>query len=249
VTANNAQASHLVAFPGTSTGSVAVTGTSSETYGWNIDFRENFIRCPWYSVDVLLGYRSVRYDEGLLIQENVQPQGGTFAAGTQILSHDIFTTRNVFNGGDFGLRAQVRYDAWTVDLLGKLAVGSTHRSADIGGSTTTTVPNQTPVTNTGGLLALSSNIGNHNKFDWTTVPEFGVTLGWQMSQTMRLQLGYSALWWDKVARPGDAIDLGVNPSLIPPSMRTAGSPNRPAFSDRRTELFVESLTLGLEIRY
>src|SRR5260370_25776269 len=78
------------------------------------------------------------------------PTGATFVPGTTIVSGDDFATRNEFHGGDFGLQTQLAWRSLSVNLLTKLAVGNLHRSVNILGSTTTTVPGAAPVTAAGG---------------------------------------------------------------------------------------------------
>src|SRR5262249_10658762 len=143
--ASNAQASAIVAFPGVSTGSVLVKDSAHTFYGWNLALRQDILDGPWYRFDGLFGYRYFRFDEGLQIQENAQPLGSAFAAGTNIASTDSFATRNIFNGFDFGLRGDFTYGDWSLGLLGKLAAGYLHRTTDINGSQLVTVPGQAPV--------------------------------------------------------------------------------------------------------
>jgi hypothetical protein len=245
----NAAASALVAFPGVSSGSVRVTNSAHIMYGGHFDLSENVVAAPWYRVDVLGGYRFLRYDERLQVEQSVQPTGGAFAAGTNVLSRDSFATRNIFNGAEVGLRGEFVYDAWSLKVLGKVAGGAASRTVDIAGNQLVTVPGADPVNRQGGLLALSSNIGPHPNHTWTAVPELGVTLGWQASENIRLRFGYTVLWWLNMVRPFDQVDLGVNPGLIPPATAAPGSALRPAFNPQGSSLLVQALNFGLEFSY
>ena len=244
-----AQASALVAFPGVSTGSVAVADSGRNFFGLNADFTANIIATPECRIDGLIGYQALRYDERLGVVQSVVPTSGPFAAGTSILSSDNFATMNLFNGLDLGVRTQFRYDAWSLELLGKVAAGPVQRTVSILGTQTVSVPGAAPVVSSGGLLALSSNIGSVTTHTLTAAPEFGVKLGWDVTPHIRVVTGYSVLWWLNVMRPGDVVDVGVNPGLIPPASPAAGSASRPAFIERASDVWAQTLSLGLEVKY
>lgn len=240
--------SAIVAFPGASTGSVVVTDQAHSFYGANVDARENFCCGPGWRLDGLLGYRYLHYGQQLQIQQTTQPVGSFFAAGTQIQATDSFVTRNDFNGLDVGLRAHLTHDAWSVDFLSKVAAGRVERTVDIEGNTVASVPGAAPVTSTGGLLALSSNIGSHTSDAPTLVPELGLTVGWQVNDAVRVEVGYSALML-RAAQPGQQIDLNVNPGLIPGGTLQPGTPLNPAFNEQRSDVWVQGVQLGVEIRF
>src|SRR5262249_19876326 len=111
-------------------------------------------------------------------------------------------------------------------------------------------PGAAPSTLPGGLLALTSNGGNHIDHTTSAVPEVGFTVSYQINPNIRVHAGYTMLWWLEVVRPGDQIDFSVNPNLIPP-ITTAGAtlPARPGFVQNASDLFVQSVNIGVEIRY
>ena len=51
-----------------------------------------------------------------------------------------------------------------------------------------------------------------------------------------------------VARASDQVDLNINPNLFPPAVAGA-TPASPAFHLRTTDMWVQSLNLGLEWRF
>jgi Putative beta barrel porin-7 (BBP7) len=244
---NNQAASALVAFPGSSSGSVAARASSGSLYMANLDLTENIVDLGWFRLDSLFGYRFYRYDEGVRVRQSITNIPS--APGTVFSSQDDFSTFNEFHGGDFGLRAQFVWDDFTLGLLTKCAVGSVNRDVKIIGVQQTTAPGFDPVIREGGLLALSSNIGDHHGHDWTLLPELGVTLGWQASSNVRLTFGYSVLWFEQIARAGDQIDLNVNPSLFPSATGTATGASRPAFLLTRSDLWLQTINVGVEFTY
>jgi Putative beta barrel porin-7 (BBP7) len=253
----NAQDAQLVAFPGTSissaTGNLTVQANSGSFYDAHLDLTGNV--CPdicGCRLDAILGYRFYRYDESLRISQSMTPTGPTgttgFPAGTKINSADDFNAENYFNGVDFGLKGHWCWSDLSLDLLAKAAVGNVHRMVDINGFQEVEVPGAKTVVNSGGLLALSSNIGRHPSEDWTIMPEFGGTLSWQVTCNIKLYAGYSILWLDEIARAATQVDLNVNPTLLPPQTAPSG-PNVPAFDIVRSQLWIQTATIGVEFSF
>ena len=111
------------------------------------------------------------------------------------------------------------------------------------------VPTTAPVVRTGSLYALSSNIGLHGDDDWTLLPEFGLNLGWQATSNLRVTLGYSVLWLNRIARASDQIDMMVNPNLFPPATSTPTTTDHPAYSRNRADVWLQCLNFGVELTY
>jgi len=239
----------VIAFPGSSSGSVVVHDASGNFYETHLDLSERICGCDWFRLDGLVGYRFYRYDEGLRIQQITSPMGGAFAAGTKITATDSFVAQNEFNAFDLGLRTEVRAGTWTVDFLTKVATGGIFREVKIRGNTLATVPGAAPVSRNGGVFALSSNIGNHRSEDWTIFPEFGIHLAWQISSRLQMHLGYSFLFMNDIVRAHDQLNLTINPGLFPPPTAAAGSPNQPSFSFHFGDEWIQAINLGFEFTF
>lgn len=194
------------------------------------------------------GWRHLGLSEDLQINENLtsllpSPENGQF------LIEDLFETNNTFNGADLGVVWQTTRGQFSLDLLMRLAVGSTHQSVLINGSTTisgSSVAGNNFQDATGGLLAQRTNIGEYSRSRVAVVPELGVTLGYVMTPQWRATLGYSFLYWSNVVRPGDQIDRNINPNLIPPEMRPLTGLERPVFTFVESDMWVNGLSVGLE---
>jgi hypothetical protein len=235
----------LVAFPGNSSGSVFGRVGSGNLYEAHIDFVERITDTPFAQLDGLVGYRFYRYDEGLSVQQNVLPTGPDFAPGTQIVTSDGFNTTNEFHGVDLGLRTRFCWESLTVTLLGKIAVGHLDQRVNINGNTVTSVPGASSVVQNGGLFALSSNIGTHDRHEWTTMPEIGINLNWQLNPNVQVRLGYSVLFLEHVGRVGDQVPNVINPNLLPNSTTAGTGPNSPTFSFIHNDISIQSINLGL----
>jgi hypothetical protein len=242
------QDSQIVAFPGVATGSIGVSLRSNNFYSGHLDLQEVFLERSYMRLESIVGYRFLRFDERLEVFQNLNSLGGgVIAAGTNIQTLDNFTVKNELNAADLGFRAEFFDERWSLDLVAKMAVGRIHREAIINGLTETTVPGTNTVTSTGGMLALVSNIGQHNTNDWIVVPDLGVNLGWNITPRLRLHLGYDVLFWNNVSRASDEVSLLINPNLFPP--QRPASPFLPLFSLVRTDMWVQALNVGLEFRY
>ena len=66
-----------------------------------------------------------------------------------------------------------------------------------------------------GFLALPTNSGSpYHRNDFAMVPELGATLGLDLTARLRLTAGYSLIYWSKVVRAGDQVDINVNHPAI-----------------------------------
>jgi hypothetical protein len=238
----------VVAFPG-SPGAIEARDNSGNFYEMHLDLSERICGCRWFRLDGILGYRFFRYDEGLRIQQTTSPTGAAFAPGTRISATDSFVAENEFNGFDLGFRTEIRGRNWTLDFLTKLATGGIFRQVKIDGNTTTSVPGVAPVTQTGGVFALSSNIGNHRDEDWTVFPEFGVNFSWHISSQLEMRLGYSFLFMADIVRAHDQLNFNINPALFPPATTTSANPNEPSFQFHRGDMWIQTINVGLQYNF
>jgi hypothetical protein len=248
-----AQSSELIAFPGLLAGGVVSTVASEGLIGTGGWLREALLCGCCYRVDLLAGYRYLRFADRLGLSENPTSLSANnpffVPVGSTLVLTDRFDTKNEFNGFDVGLTGEVRRDRWIFGWLAKLAVGENYETLAINGSTVTTVPGMAPVTRTGGLLALQSNIGNYSRTDTVVIPEFGLKLGYQVNDHMRLYAGYTLLYWSTALRAGDQIDTTINPNLLPPVTTPVTGPQRPAVSMNTTDVWFQGISLGVEFRF
>ncbi len=238
-TAANAPQAVLIAFPGQSTGTVEVQAESGNFYEAHLDWTENIVDTGWMSLGCLMGYRFSRYDDALGIRQNIFP-----TVGTQIATVDEFGAQNQFHGLDLGLQARFSWKNLSLNLLGKVAPGSIFREVNINGSQVVTATGSPTVNSTGGVYALSSNIGNHSSNNVSLFSEVGGTLNWQVRSNVRVHVGYSAMFLDDVARSANQIDFTVNPNLFPPV--TTGGEKRPSFQLHHTDVWLQSINIGAD---
>ena len=251
--------SFLTSAPGVSAGSTTVEARS-ELWGFETNARYEFDLAPAIRANVLGGFRFVRLNERLTIADQLAPltpNSFTFLGPANFVNppntlrdQDLFETTNNFYGVNLG--SQVRWqNQWlSLSAYGKVALGSTEEKLRIQGSSTLVTPagNQTAP---GGILALSSNIGNYSRSVFGVVPEAGLTLGVEPIRHVRATIGYSFLYWNNVLRPGGQIDRIVNPALVPTDTNfgAATGGNHPIVDLMDRSFRVHTLNLGVELYY
>jgi hypothetical protein len=252
------QAANLFAFPQGFAGGIAVS-SSSELWGAEVNAVGNLVRRNGVSVDMLAGFRYLNLEEDLLINESATllPFGMAGFNGVTVLPPatmgvmDRFAADNQFYGAQIGARARLRWGRLVADLLGKVAVGSTHEAVTINGTSSLTGPAGTTTTVAGGILALPTDSGRHTQNDFSVVPEGGITLAYQLTRHLYTSVNYTFLYWSDVVRPGNQIDRTVNSSLVPTSNNFGGPsfPPRPGFSFHESSFWAQGIGFGLEFRH
>ena len=207
-------------------------------------------------IDLLLGYRYNRLTDRVSIREDfVYTPSGTppwallpIASGTMFNLTDSFKAINEFHGGEVGLLTQIYRGRWSMEFLGKMAIGSNHQVVTITGSTTTTVPGQQPAVSEGGFLALQTNIGHYTRNEFVIIPQFQAEVSYEVNSRLRAFVGYNFLWWANVSRAGETIDFSVNTNHLPPPVANPGV-DRPAFDFGGSNYIVQGMTVGFELSF
>jgi hypothetical protein len=263
------QDSELVAYPGVVEGTVGVSAVGRFTsagvrFRWNRWCDQHCAQpmcgpsgccldacCPGYERwDLILGYRFMRVDESLNIWEDLVSNDPDLPADFRIL--DIFDTENDFHGGEFGLVYETQYNRWSLEMLAKIALGNSHQVVYIDGSTDIDYQDfDFSESYNSGILTQRTNIGTYSRDRFAVVPEVGATLGYQLNRRLKFTFGYSFIYWSRVARPGDQIDLVLNPNLFAPEKEDAEpfGPDRPAFAWHDTGFWAQGMSFGLEYRW
>jgi hypothetical protein len=228
--------------------------SSSQLWGAEINGICNITRWGCGRLDFLHGLRYIRLSEDLRVDENLMVPAGAVIPpdvpvlpGTLIGVQDRFNTRTQFYGDQIGLRTELNWRCWQLDILAKVAFGVSHQAVDISGSTQITPPGQPTSFFTGGLLAQPTNIGHYSRDKFAVVPEFGLNLGYHITDNWRVFVGYNFLYMSNVIRPGNTVDRTVNPSQIPPGTLTG--PSRPQFTFKGTDFWAQGMNAGLEFKY
>jgi hypothetical protein len=229
-----------VAGQGTGSSGTVSISTYSQMWGLEMNARRKFLSGPFCWLDLLFGYRHLDLNEGIDIFENLVPAGGG-----NILIHDQFHTRNVYNGPQVGFQTECRFlERCFVGGTFKLSMGNMHEQVIINGS------NMSPGVNSAvsGVFAQPTNVGNHQSDRFCVVPEVNFKLGYDINEHWRAWVGYDFLLASSVVRPGDQIDRRINPAQVlglfnpnPPANVTT-----PAVLFRTTSFYAQGVSFGLQ---
>ena len=260
----NQQASLLVAYPGTSEGSISVKAreyfqSAGVTFCYNVS--SNDMSAEWSDgssnaesgempltygsrTDLLVGLRYYNLFDSVIIDENTSD----ISLGSTLTARDIFRNRNDFYGSEIGFRSLFYRGRWSLEVMTKIAMGNNHQIAIINGNTVITAPNQpTQTYNNVGILAGPSNEGIYNRDVFTMIPQVNLELGYQFNCHCRAFIGYNVLYWGNVMRAADQIDLNVAPGNFAP--QTPAYLPFPAFSAKTSSFWAQGVNVGTEIRF
>lgn len=237
----------IVAYPDFAVGTLTIA-SASDILGAEANLRKRIWNNCDCTLDLLGGYRFLQVHESLSVYENqvIIEQGGQIPFGTAISIQDNFITRNEYHGGQVGMVVSKQCCRWTFEALGKVAFGSWNQQVRIGGYTSVTVPNTPTVVEEGGILALASNSGFYEQSRFATIPELDLNLRYQLTDCWRINVGYTFIYLPNIVRPGNNIDLDLDPDQFPPPL-AAGT--FPQFNFKQSDAWLQGLNVGVECRF
>ena len=173
--------------------------------------------------------------------------------GNLITGLDHFGTRNQFFGGQVGFATHSHIGQnWTLDVIGKFAMGGVRQLVNIDGASTFVQPGLPIQIGNGNLLALGTNSGHFRQAKFAVMPELTVNAGYQISSRWNAFIGYNLLYIDKVVRPGSQIDFGVNTTQITFLEGSTGvlkGVPRPAPLLHNDSFWAQGMNFGLQFCY
>lgn len=251
----------FVNVPGFAAGQVDVFSRLSF---WNVETNVffNFADNGTIRMDLILGYRHMDLYESLQINNTINGTnasvnfgGSSFGNGAGTFVRDAFNGRNMFDGGQIGVRSIVNFGGLKVFGDFKLAMGANNQFLNIDGSSTLNqnIAGAGAQTLPGGILALPSNIGAYSHSHFSIIPEVSLSLSYQATQHIRLYGGYNFLYWTNVIRPGDYVNNNVDGRQIPTDQNfiagvKGNSPAGPTTFQMR-DFFAHGFFAGVEIGY
>ncbi len=247
----------LISLPGVLAGATAIT-SDSHMEGWNLTGTACAYRTDNFNVDVQAGLRVLSLAETLEMASDLVPlvggaltfPGQTVSTASSVVTLDRFAARSVFYGAQFGGRAEWNSGRLTLIARGYLSLGDTQELLQVVGRSSLLTPGAPTVNVPGGVLAVSSNLGRHFQDEFGVVPELNLEVSYRITCNIEAHLGYSFLYWNRVARPGNQIDRVVEPALVPtdPLFGTATG-TRPGSAIRSSDFWAQGLNVGLMFRF
>ncbi|MBX7103483.1 MAG: BBP7 family outer membrane beta-barrel protein [Gemmataceae bacterium] len=238
--------------PNQASGWVQVT-SRTRVQGAEGHFLFSFARGLNFRTDALMGVRWLGLDEDLIIEQtiNQQPLNQILVPTTTNIT-DVFSTRSDFIGLDLGFKSHWQRNCWSMDVVTRIALGGTHQTIRNNAGTTLTAPGFFADTPGFGRLITATNIGEFTKDVFSVVPEIGATLAYQPTSWCRFNVGYNWTYWTNVIRAGDQVDHVVNPNgvaSLPQFNPTQIEPRRPAIIFNQSDLWIQSVSLGVQFMY
>jgi hypothetical protein len=257
-TAINAEDAQLVAFidpvlgPILS-GRVGVT-TDTELCGLDLNYRTGMMGGWGGRFDLIAGYRYLRLEDRLGIRSDLTVLGaaGAAPAGTAVFVGDRFDAKTQFHGAQVGVVGEWCIECMTFGVRATAAAGVNCQRVDVAGISGSIPPGGVLTAGPGGLFALPSNMGTHERNRLAWAGELTLSLGYQVTNNIRVFGAYNCLYWTHVLRAGEQINRFVNGTAIPdPTTGLAapiGAPS-PLFRFRDDSLFANGWSLGVEFRW
>ncbi len=211
----------------------ARAASSTQLWGAEANVVGNAYGSGRLGIDLVGGLRYLTLDEAL---------GGSIEAPAIFAASDALRARNQFFGGQFGSQVELRWGRLYTNLLGKVAVGAMHQVVDAHGDATLAGAAPLPA----GLLPSASLAGRLTRDEFGVVPEVNFNVGYQFRPGIRLYAGYTFLYLNDAARPGDQIGTLLNASLLPGGLPFATTPATPL---NRTDFWAQGVNFGLAVRY
>ncbi len=206
-----------------------------------------------WRVDFLGGFRYLQLRENYTITTSspyIPPEPSDIW-----LTTDQFNANNRFYGAQIGLRAAKEQGPWVGSFTGKLALGTMQQSVAVNGALETNDFNNYGATQffPGAYFTAPTNIGNHSRNEFAVVPEVTLSLGYRLTPTATVYLGYSFLYASNVVRPGEQVNRNINPTQ---SLAYGGEPPvqpvgaaQPSFSFDSSNYWAQSLSIGFAWRF
>lgn len=240
--------------------STTLTGTAS-TGMWGGELNARATSTSLGAVSGLVGFRYLNFHEDLNLNNSVHlflppgfadrnglggPLNTNLPTDLAFATTDRIRTRNEFYGGQIGLDLDMFVGRFIMDIRAKVALGVMHQTANVFG--VSTLPDGT--TAAGGLLSSAFDQGSHSRNRIAAIPEVNVKLGYLITPNLRAYVGYDFLYLSNVLRPGD--QTGITTSGV--SATVAGSTSQitvsqPAFRFSETDVWVQGINFGMELRY
>ena len=216
-----------VGFPGITRGTVTALAQTS-FYTGDVHLNRVYQSGNGFRFDVLTGYRFLQLGDAVATSFDVVP---ALVPGPRFMGEESTRTRNYFNGGDVGFNFQGRVGRLAFEMQSTVAFGATTTRIDrsftrsliagagLGALLGVPLP---PI----GIPMIQSG-SQSTECDFAVVPQFGMKLGWQPVDHLRLTAGYDFVYWSRVRRA--------------PELYTG--------NNFTTDFWAQGVSLGAELRY
>jgi hypothetical protein len=171
------------------------------------------------------------------------------------MTSDTFDATNNFWGGQVGARGAYRQDKWLLSGAAQVALGGMVQKVGVNGYLVTNDFTNYASTQqfAGGYFALPTNAGTYSRTVFAAVPELRLNIGYFVTPTTTISIGYDVLYASNVARPGNQMNRNINPTQAvsytgePPAI--LDGPAQPTFGWSGSSFWAQAVSIALHIRY
>lgn len=237
--------SQIVAQSGVTSGNIHAR-TTSDVLGADLFTRFAVSRGNGRMLDFVQGYRYLQINDSINIADSIVSidPNSSIPLGTTVTGLDQFTARNQFHGWQFGLLSEQVIGRFTFGGSGKIGLGNIHQVVNVYGQNGVTVPGVPTLVRPGSLLAQPSNIGRHVHDTFGFVPEINFNMGYQITARLRVNLGYTFLWVNRIAESGRQINTNIDERQL------FGQPGvQPIFHFNEAGFWAQGMNLGVDYRF
>lgn len=205
------------------------------------------------------GFRYLNLSEAFNLRLNIGGVAGTMYSGENGWTTDQFSTQNSFYGATIGPRGKYRFGPMSVEATGRLSFGADNESLNVSGAfqefntpIVSGIPGVAfglrPVTQgPNGIFAQPSNEGSTSGARFAVVPEVAIKLGYSITPSLELTVGYDFLYVSSVLRPTDQIDRNFSKGL--PFQQDPSATVGPTRRFKTTDFYAQGITFGVSYRF
>jgi hypothetical protein len=237
-----------LAVPGDLTGGVKITN-SLQLGGFDVVGVMPVYRDKSWEISALGGGSFLQLNESFNLTADLEglPTSDLYA-GQSGYAIDEFKTRNRFYGATIGMRGRYTYGPAFIEGTGRLSLGASQEMLTVNGGY---ADFGAPFANSSGpygIFAMPSNEGTFTRTHFAVVPEVELKIGYNITPSIVVTVGYDFLFDSNVIRPGEQIDRNIPKGQTFQQTNNPTSLTSPARLFNTTTFFAQGITVGLTFK-
>ena len=237
-----------LAVPGALTGGVNITN-SLQLGGFDLTGVLPLYRNARWQVSGLAGGTFLQLNEGFNLTADLEGLASSPLYGGQSgYVVDEFKTRNRFYGATLGLRGRYSYGPMFFEGTGRVSLGASQEVLTVNGGYADFGAMFASTSGPYGIFAMPANEGTFSQTHFAVVPQVQLKVGYNITPSIALTIGYDFLYDSNVIRPGDQINRNIPKGQTFQQDGTAASLTSPARLFRTTDFYAQGISIGLVFR-
>jgi hypothetical protein len=237
-----------LAVPGALTGGVKITN-SLQLGEFDLTGVIPLYRDASWQVSGLAGGTFLQLNEGFNLTADLEGLASSpLYAGQSGYSVDEFKTRNRFYGATLGLRGRYSYGPMFVEGTGRVSFGASQEVLTVNGGYADSGAMFASSSGPYGIFVMPANEGTFSQTHFAVVPQVQLKVGYNITPSIAITVGYDFLYDSNVIRPGDQINRNLPKGQTFQQDGTAASLTSPARLFRTTDFYAQGISIGLVFR-